>query len=63
MSMPWLAHLRVVCCGECGHNPATFDDVTLAQAVLDYHTAGERCGRVKVANFTESQVRERFRVA
>lgn len=60
---PWLAHLRSVCCGECGYDPATFDNTTLAQATIDYHAFAEREGRSTLMPNTVSQIRQLRRLA
>ncbi len=58
LKTPWLAHLRSVCCGACGYSPETFDNVTMAQAVIDYHAYAEREGLCTLGAFTVSQIRE-----
>lgn len=58
LKTPWLTHLRSVCCGQCGYSPETFDGVTMAQALIDYHAYAEREGLCSLGDWTVSQMKE-----
>lgn len=62
INTPMLGHLRVVLCGECGYDPATFDDAPLLQAILDFYAIRERNGDVVLATETHEGVMRRRKV-